>query len=116
MSSVPGLPSSIGLQRTYPVTYRSSTVTEKALQQRILDVAAALHWLSYHTFDARRSQPGFPDLVLVRPPRLIFAECKSERGRLTAVQERWLSLLRGTGAEVYVWRPPDLPDVIQCLR
>ena len=52
-----------------------------------------------------------PDLCLVRGRRLIFAELKTEKGRLTPAQEAWLEAfkaLRSTAPiEVYVWRPAD---------
>ena len=88
--------------------------TEKEFQQMVLDLAGYLGWTCYHTFDSRRSQPGFPDLVLVRPPRLVFAELKSERGRTTPQQQEWLDLLEGTPAETYLWRPADW-DAIRAI-
>ena len=90
---------------------------EKHLQARILEAARALKWLAYHTFDARRSAPGFPDLVLVRPPRLIFAELKSSKGKLTVEQKEWLAVLALIpGVEVYIWKPEDLQEAILTLR
>jgi hypothetical protein len=49
---------------------------------------------------------GWPDLTLVRGEQLIFAELKSDRGRLTDQQQVWLEVL-GKVAEVYEWRPCD---------
>jgi hypothetical protein len=54
--------------------------------------------------------PGFPDLVLVRGPRLVFVELKSQVGRLTKEQLRWQEALLEAGAEHYVWRPMDWLD------
>lgn len=99
------------------MTYRSSTVPERRLQSMLLDAASALRWKAYHTFDSRRSAPGFPDLVLVRPPRLLFVELKSEKGKLTVEQQRWLDVLSEVpGVECYVWRPDDLQEALECLR
>lgn len=65
-------------------------------------------WLCYHTHDSRRSAPGFPDLVLVRPPVVLFAELKSERGRPKPEQAAWLEALRASrSVEVGLWRPGD---------
>jgi hypothetical protein len=83
-------------------------MSEAALQANILDAAKALRWLRYHTHISRKSQPGFPDLVLVheRQQRLIFAELKTEKGPVTPEQVEWLHQLRTTGrCEVYIWRP-----------
>ena len=81
-------------------------MTEKQLQQAVLDYARLTGWLAYHTHDSRRSQPGFPDLAMVRGERLVFSELKSAGGHLTSDQVRWLDALRATvKPEVYIWRP-----------
>jgi len=91
-------------------------VTEKQFQRSVIDMARIAGWLAYHTYDSRRSEPGFPDLVLVKPPRLIFAELKSEKGRLTPAQRRWLARLRECrGIEVYLWRPRDWNSIVETL-
>ena len=82
-------------------------LTEKEWQQQVVSLARTLNYAVYHTFDSRRSQPGFPDLVLIGR-KLLFIECKSERGKLSEAQERWLDMLRRAGAEAYVLRPSDL--------
>jgi hypothetical protein len=88
-------------------------LTEKALQAHVLDLAQLFGWLAYHTFDARRSEPGFPDVVLVRE-RVLFVELKTERGRLSPAQVEWLRALLGAGAEVYLVRPRNL-DVVAAV-
>lgn len=91
-------------------------LTEKAWQAEVVRTALQLGWaLVYHTFDSRRSAIGFPDLVLCRPPRLIFAELKSEAGRITVAQAEWLEALADSSAESYIWRPSDRPTVDRIL-
>jgi hypothetical protein len=81
---------------------------EKELQEAIVGCAGYLNWSVYHTYDSRRSAPGFPDLVLIRPPRMIVAELKTEKGRLSDWQRIWLDMFeRVPVVEVYVWRPVD---------
>lgn len=63
-----------------------------------------------------RGDRGFPDYVATRDGRLIFAEIKNERGRLTKPQNDWLDALRQTAAEVYLWRPEDLEAIKEVLR
>jgi hypothetical protein len=59
---------------------------------------------------------GWPDLVLVRPPRLIFAELKSESGQVRANQTEWLDVLRLLpAAETYLWRPSDWDELVEVL-
>jgi hypothetical protein len=58
---------------------------------------------------------GFPDLILARGDRLLFAELKPEGARLRPEQAAVLDVLR-QAAESHVWRPADLPDVLEILR
>ena len=82
-------------------------LTEKQLSAHIVRLAQMLGYLVYHTYDSRRSARGFPDLVLVHVNRpIIFAELKSERGRVSPDQQNWLDRLAEQAA-VYVWRPSN---------
>jgi VRR-NUC domain len=92
-------------------------VTERDLTGYIRDVARAFGWRRYHTWISKNSAAGFPDEVLVRGERLILAELKTERGRLSAEQDAWLEDLRRVpGVEVYVWRPSQMCEIAQVLR
>lgn len=94
-----------------------ATWTEKQWQRHVEQLAAYLHWTVYHTHDSRRSNAGFPDLVLARPPRLIFAELKTEKGRLRPAQSIWKALLEACpGVEYYLWRPTQLDEVKAILK
>jgi hypothetical protein len=105
--------------------------TEEELLQNVLELARLLGWRCYHTRDSRKSASGFPDVVMVRPPRLIFAELKrlpetNAAGRPRPEQRAWLDDImdvaeaieaisltargRAPGIEVYVWRPADWLD------
>lgn len=85
-------------------------MTEAQLQDAVIQLAHLRGWMTYHTYDSRRSSPGFPDLVLVRADRLVLVELKSASGRVTADQQRWLEALYLTNNEVYLWRPADWLD------
>jgi len=81
---------------------------ENELLSSVRKLAKMYGWMSYHTHDPRRSDEGFPDLVMVRES-IIFAELKSRTGKLSHAQEIWLRMLERTGSvEVYLWRPQDL--------
>ena len=88
---------------------------EEDLLQQVREIAKFSGFSTYHTRDSRRSDPGWPDLVLVRPPRIIFAELKSERGRLTPAQQEWIERLKRCGLEVHVWRPSQLHIIAAVL-
>ena len=89
----------------------ASAMSEKELSANVVDAALKLGWLCYHTYDSRKSAPGFPDLVLLRRDRLVFIELKTERARTSPAQEEWLrglASLHGDGRpECYLWRPAD---------
>lgn len=81
---------------------------EKQLMQHVLDMARALGYLAYHTYNSRRSEPGFPDIIAVGFDRLIAIECKREKEKPTAEQQNWLDELAFVpGVECYVIRPND---------
>jgi hypothetical protein len=84
------------------------------LQERVRELCYAIlpaidqHFRFYHTWDSRKSSPGFPDCVIVIPGagRQIFAELKRMGAGLTADQVKWLEALdRVPRNEVYLWRP-----------
>lgn len=92
------------------------TLSEADWQQQCLDYARLMGFLCYHTFNSQRSEPGYPDLTMVRE-RVVFAELKVGKGRVTAAQTRWLERLQRAGAEAYVWRgPQDWPLVRAALK
>lgn len=108
------------------MTALERATSEAELQVAVIDLARLRGWLVHHTRPARLSQggwrtpiqghAGFPDLVMVRDGRVIFAELKRQSGRVAADQQVWLNeLLTAAGAghlvrptvEVYLWRPSD---------
>lgn len=88
-------------------------VVESALQRAVIDLAKLRGWLVFHAYDSRKSTgPGFPDLLMAHEAqqRLLAVELKTEAGRLTPDQHRWLLTLHAVGAECDVWRPRHLAD------
>ncbi len=112
--------------------------TEKQFQQAVVDFGRALGWRVFHPFDARHSEDGFPDLTLARRGRLVFAELKTQNGRVKPEQPAWLAELNGGEQEEYgltstrgsapwifvmastapvcLWRPSDWPEIEAVLR
>lgn len=59
---------------------------------------------------------GFPDLVMVRD-KVIFAELKSEKGKVSDTQYDWIkSLAKAKQKDVYVWRPSDWDSIVEVLK
>ncbi len=79
------------------------TLTEVDLQRAVVTMARTLGWSAYHTTFALGSGRGFPDLLLIKPPRLIVAELKGPRGKLRPGQQEWLDLFAACGVEAYLW-------------
>lgn len=90
------------------------SLTERDLQSAIIETARLLGYRVAHFRAAKTSNgwrtpveadgAGFPDLVLTGNGRVVFAEVKTDTGRLSEAQLGWLDALRGAGAETYVWR------------
>lgn len=92
-------------------------MSERDLERQVVELARLLGWHRYHPLQSRGSEPGWPDETLVRGSRLIFAELKSEGGRLSPAQTHWLELLGAVETvEVELWRPQDFDRIVQALR
>lgn len=85
----------------------ASKMSEKAFMAQVVELAKLRGWTVYHSWTSIHSPCGFPDLVLARPPRVIFWECKSERGRVSLDQRAWLDRLTACGMLAEVIRPSD---------
>ena len=90
--------------------------TEAGFQGWIVELARLSGWRVYHTLRSKGSEAGWPDLVLIRPPRLIVAEVKTARGRLSPAQKTWLDDLAACGVDVHVWKPDDRPAIEALLE
>lgn len=109
-------------------------MTEQQLANEILGWAKTFGWLAFHVRNSGmggmtqvQGDKGFPDLILARQhhlPRIIAAELKvgkagTQKGDPRPEQTQWLEALKlgsvGT-IETYVWRPYDLPNIINILR
>ena len=93
-------------------------MTEAELQDAVIDCAHLFGWQVAHFRPARTQQgwrtpvaadgKGFPDLVLVGL-RVAFIELKSDKGKISGDQQRWLTALgeHSANVDVTVWRPCD---------
>lgn len=91
---------------------QAAAMSEEQLQKAIVGAAQRAGWFVYHTYDSRRSTAGYPDLHLVHLTRglSVFRELKTEKGRLTPDQIRWIQALTAAGVDAGVWRPADWFD------
>jgi len=86
---------------------RLPTISERAFQAQVIAAAEAMGYLCYHTHDSRRSQPGFPDLIMVRGYRMVALELKVGRNKPTPEQLVWLAALKEVCQVDALWAKPD---------
>lgn len=115
-------------------------MSEDAFLTSVVNLARMLGWMAaHHDKSARkvgdrwisniRGDKGSPDLLLVRAPRIIFAELKTGKkygtGRkvggsssygLTLEQKRWLGELSRCPVETYTWTPADIDTIADVLK
>lgn len=89
-------------------------LTEKQWLNQVVELARLLGWSTYHPWLSIHSASGWPDLALVRE-RLILAELKAEKGKVSIDQRLWLDRLIVAGVECYVWRPSQFDEVVNIL-
>ena len=99
--------------------------TERQFQHAVTELARLNGWLVYSIPDSRRSTlSGWPDLTMIRrvDRRIVFAELKTEKGKIRPQQEEVLDVLthiagegRTKKAEVYLWRPSDWDQIRRVL-
>lgn len=58
---------------------------------------------------------GWPDLVLVKPGRLVFAELKMDGEQLSYEQTVVRLELMNAGADFHIWRPSDFAQMMDVL-
>lgn len=83
-------------------------MSEAVLFECVRDHLNAFKWRWYHTYDSRRGNAGFPDIVAIKESRLLAIELKSEAGKVTPEQRAWLLAFWIAGNEMHTWRPSDL--------
>lgn len=108
MSATPGM--------TAP--HYQATQTEAQWQKQIADMART-HGATviYHTYDARGSDKGYPDLTIVHPDHGTFwFEVKGPRGKLSDAQRETLRNLQYANKHAYVVYPRDFTLVDALLR
>ncbi len=101
-------------------------IAEKDFLKLVVDLAHVYGWKVAHFRPAMTSKgwrtavsgdgKGFPDLVLAKGARIIFAELKTEIGQLAPEQLNWYQILNQTTAYAYVWRPNDFDEIEKILK
>jgi hypothetical protein len=100
-------------------------MTEDDFLRTVIDLARLTGWKVFHARAAMTGKgwrtpvqgdgAGFPDLVLVRE-RVLFAELKSAKGKLSDAQQAWRDIILAAGGEHYIWRPSEWDWVTEILK
>jgi hypothetical protein len=101
-------------------------MTEATFKNSVIEIATRYGWFVHHDLPAMnrrgvwathvQGNTGFPDLVLVNKRGvLVFAELKTDTGRLSKEQNAWVERLDITGAFMQIWRPNQMPKIIKFL-
>jgi len=105
----------------------TENLTEREWQAQVLHLARLYRWRVHHCRPALRASgrystpiqghPGFPDLVLAKAGRVIYAELKTDAtsSKLTDEQAAWRDVLLAAGVEWFCWRPRHLEEVRETL-
>lgn len=104
----------------------AADLAEKEWQKTLVAAAEIFGYVVEHTYPLRTQHGwrtgstlvGKPDLVMLRPPRLVVIECKANKGRLDPAQRAVLSLYAEIpNTRAWVLRPRDpWPDIQAWLR
>ncbi len=102
---------------TPAVKLLADAMSERELQDNIIDAAKKLGWLVHTERPAMKKggqwatpiqgKAGFPDLTLAWHGKVIFIECKSQKGHSTNEQVEWAVNLC---PNYYLARPQDWLD------
>ena len=110
---------------------KTITISEAEFQKQVTELAHLRRWrvASFRRVRVQRKSgavywetpvgadgKGWPDLVLCRGIRLIFAELKIGKNKTTPEQVAWLDSLAMTGAETYIWRPEDWAEIERVIE
>ncbi len=117
------------MRPTASVSAASRPLSETEFQRQVTDLAELFGWEWVHFRPAQTAKgwrtpvsgplgAGWVDLVLVRvrDQRLVFAELKSDKGRVTPEQAFVHEVLAAAGYPVNVWRPADFEVIAEVLR
>ena len=83
-------------------------MTEKQFEAAVRKEFLRFGYAYYHTHRSQFSPSGFPDSLGIKGNRLIVAELKVGKNKVTPAQQAWLEAFsRVEGCEAYVWNPDD---------
>jgi hypothetical protein len=104
-----------------------TALSEADFLRQVLQLAKLRGWRTAHFRPLRTANgswrtavqgdgAGFPDLLLLRGTRIIAAEMKVGKGKVTPEQDKWIKAFLDAGASAYVWYPENWKDIERILE
>ena len=101
-------------------------ISEASFTAQVIEQARWRGWLCHHCRPAQdrsgrwktpiQGDPGFPDVLCLRQDRVVLAELKAMRGKVTPAQEEWLKQANRAVVESYLWKPSDILTIEEILK
>ena len=102
------------------INQTDTLISEADFQEALVEYAEMWGWLVWHDNDSRSNDAGFPDMVMVKGGKLIFAELKRQkRYTIKPKQLEWieaLGLAAGPNVMATFWFPSDRDYAEAILR
>ena len=102
------------------INQTDALISEALFQEALVEYAELWGWLVWHDNDSRRNDAGFPDLVMTKGGKIIFAELKRQkRYTIKPKQLEWieaLGLAAGPNVMATFWFPSDRDYAEAVLR
>ncbi len=93
--------------RAFLDAHLAGKMTEAELEEQIRDACTKLGILRFHVRFSMGTTAGLPDDILIGPRGILWRECKTARGKVTAAQQEAGNALTAAGQDWAVWRPAD---------
>jgi len=107
----------------------SKGISETAFASQVEALLDIGHWRWMHPRPARvrrhgqdiyetaySGHKGWLDYLALRPPRILVFELKNDKAKMTPEQVMWFELWKMVLNEVYLWRPSQIEEIVECLR
>jgi len=99
-------------------------ISEVAFQRQVMEILKLHRWHVVHIpavavvrrgriqhMTTYQGDGGLPDLIIARDGETHLVELKSDAGRLSSEQRKWLEASGGM-----LWRPRDWPEILKFAR
>jgi hypothetical protein len=116
LEAMPGFDPNFHLREKPAAPPPAPECDEKNFMADVIKEAKRQGWKVFHVYNSSKSEPGWPDLYMLRGPRCIVRELKVPPNKTTPEQDEWLAALREAGHDAEVWNPKDWQEIIQTLK